>query len=126
MPWPMRFGPPPRIITRRWPGCLGRRLVLVLVGRIVVGRVGLELGGAGVDRLERGHDAAALALLADVHLGRVPNRGQLPIGKAELLGAAKRGVVALRQAADARRSCSSISTISWRFSRNQGSMSVNS
>ena len=82
----MRFGPPPRIMIRFWPGRLGGRFVLVLVGRIVVRRVGLELGGAGVDRLERGHDAAALAVAADLDLGRVPDRGQLPVGEAVLLG----------------------------------------
>ena len=32
---------------------------------------------------------APLALRADVHLGRVPDRGQLPVGEAELLGLAQ-------------------------------------
>ena len=74
---------------------LGRRLVLVLVGRIVVGRIGLELGGAGVHRLERGHDAATLPLGADVHLGHVAEHGQLPVGEAELLGLAEQCVIDL-------------------------------
>ena len=35
----------------------GQGLVLVLVGRVEVGRLGFELGGAGVDRLVDRHDA---------------------------------------------------------------------
>ena len=79
-------------------GLLGRGFVFVLVGRVVVGRVGLELGGAGIDRLERGHDAPPLALGADVHLGRAPDRGQLPVGEAELLGLAQQRVARLARA----------------------------
>jgi predicted signal transduction protein with EAL and GGDEF domain len=38
---------------------VGRRLALVLVGRVEVGRVGGELGGAGVDALvDRAHAEA--------------------------------------------------------------------
>ena len=55
MPCPMRFGPEPRMSTlspvRR------AHLVLVLVGRVVVRRLGLELGAARVDGLERGAHA---------------------------------------------------------------------
>ena len=57
----MRLGPPPRIMIRRRPVGFGGVSSSCFVGRIVVGRVGLELGGAGVDRLEGRHDAAALA-----------------------------------------------------------------
>ena len=71
----------------------GGRFVFVLVGRIEVGRVGLELGGAGVDGLERGHDAPLLAFAANGHLVRAPDRGQLPVGKAGLLGLAQQPVV---------------------------------
>jgi hypothetical protein len=55
MPWPMRFGPPPRIID-----LVGRRARVgaashgVLVGRIHVGGRGGELRRAGVDRLYTG------------------------------------------------------------------------
>ena len=68
---------------------LRRHFVFVLVGRIVIGGVGLELRGAGVDRFEGGHDAAALAIGADVHLRGVPDGGQLAVGKAGLLGLAQ-------------------------------------
>ena len=48
------------------------RLVLVLVGRIVIGRDRLELGGAGVDQLEDGRDPPPLPVAADLGLGRRP------------------------------------------------------
>ena len=48
------------------------RLVLVLVGRIIIGRDRLELGGAGVDQLEDGRDPPPLAVAADLGLGRMP------------------------------------------------------
>ena len=50
MPCPIRFGPLPRMMHRR----LGARLDLglLVVGRVVVGRQGRELGRAGVDGLE--------------------------------------------------------------------------
>ncbi len=47
----------------------GQRLVFVLVGRVEVGRLGLELGGAGVDRLVDRHDAHLEAPRAHLALG---------------------------------------------------------
>ena len=82
-------------------GLFRRRFVFIFVGRIIIGRVGLELGRAGIDRLERGHDPPRFAMPAHVDLRGVPDHGQLPVGKAELLGPAERGVVDVVQAADA-------------------------
>ena len=54
MPWPMRFGPPPSTMIFLRVGRLG--LALLLVGRVHVGGVRRELGGAGVDALvDRAH-----------------------------------------------------------------------
>ena len=53
----MRLGPEPRIITLR--RSVGVDLVLVAEGRVEVGRLGRELGGAGVDPLEDAADAGA-------------------------------------------------------------------
>ena len=69
------------------------RLVLVLVGRVIVGRDRLELGGAGVDQLEDGVHAAALAVAADLALADVPEVRELPVGEAVPLGLAEQGVV---------------------------------
>ena len=74
-------------------GQLGGRFVFVLVGRIIIRRVGLELGRAGIDRLERRRDAPRLAMPPHVDFGRVPDDGQLAVGKAELLRPAEQGVV---------------------------------
>ena len=49
-------------------------LVLLLVGRVVVGREGLELGGAGVDGLEGGPHAAGQPVGPDVRSACVPRR----------------------------------------------------
>ena len=65
----------------------GRRLVLVLVRRVEVGRVRLELGGAGVDHLERGRDARGEARAAHEGLGRPAELGDAPVREAHLLGA---------------------------------------
>jgi hypothetical protein len=64
----------------------GRDLVLVLVGRVVVRRLGLELGGAGVDGLEgRPHPGGEAG---GAHLGLVdaPQVGELGVGEPEPLG----------------------------------------
>ena len=56
MPWPMRLGPEPRITTGGAVAAadlVPRPRARPLPARVVVGRLGLELGGAGVDRLER-------------------------------------------------------------------------
>ena len=68
---------------------LRRRLVLVLVCRIVIRRVRFEFGRARIDRLERGDHTHRLAIGANLGLGRAPERRQLTIGEAKLLGAAK-------------------------------------
>ena len=62
-------------------------LGLVLVGRVVVRRLGGELGGARVDRLVGRDHAGRLAGGADVGLVGAPQVGELRIGEAEPLGA---------------------------------------
>ena len=117
MPWPMRLGPPPRITTLRAVG--RRRLVLVLVGRVEVGRVGLELGGAGVDQLEDGADARAPAARARTSASvRPASVGDAPVGEAQ--SAWPRRSVARRSASPPRAISSSNSTISRMLSRNHG------
>ncbi len=61
-------------------------LVGVFVGRVVVRRGGLELGGAGIDRLERGVHSGCEASGTHLGLGDAPQVGELRIGEAELLG----------------------------------------
>ena len=94
MPWPMRFGPPPRMTTLRCGGRAGlafdRAQRPGLVGRVHVGGLGLELGGAGVDALEDRAHAEALALGADRGLGAGGQGGQAGVGEAEHLQAAQR------------------------------------
>ena len=87
MPWPMRFGPPPRMITFL---LVGRpRLALVLVRRVHVRRVRLELGAARVDALvDRAH-ARGVARRAHLGLGRAGQRGDPAIAHAEPLVAAQ-------------------------------------
>ena len=72
MPWPIRFGPPPRMMI--FLRSLRTGLVLLLVGRVVVGGVGLEFGGAGVDQLVDRQDAELLPQAADIVLDEVPVR----------------------------------------------------
>ena len=63
MPWPMRLGPEPRMITA---GFVARRdLALLVVGGVEVRRLRGELGGAGVDRLVDRADAERVPHLAD-------------------------------------------------------------
>ena len=52
MPWPMRFGPEPRIITLGVVAAADLVDGPALPARVVVRRLGGELGGAGVDGLE--------------------------------------------------------------------------
>ncbi len=61
-------------------------LVGVLVGRVVIRRGGLELGGAGVDRLERGVHSGRKASIPHLGLGDAPQVGELRVGEAKLLG----------------------------------------
>src|SRR3989442_823030 len=66
-----------------------RRLVLLLVGRVEVRRVGGKLGGARVHGLERHRDAMTLADCAHGRLGRSGEGGDAPVGEAPLLGPAQ-------------------------------------
>ena len=61
-------------------------VVAAVVGGIIIGRVGLELGGAGIHEPVTGHQAELLALGAD-GVFRLPGQmGDLPVGEAERLG----------------------------------------
>ena len=64
MPWPMRFGPLPRMIT--FGRVAARHLVALVVGRVEVRGARRELGGAGVDRVVDGADAEGVAQRADL------------------------------------------------------------
>ena len=146
----MRFGPPPRIMIRGLAGG-GRgsrlsevrrrasgverdpaRLVLLhrvdrrLVRRVVVRRVRLELGGAGVDALEhRARCRSALRARADLRLASCStgaraagrrSRAAWPCSSSSGVGA--------RRATGQARSSSSISTSSRMWCRNHGSIFV--
>ena len=77
MPWPMRLGPLPRMMTfGRSPG---GHLVLVVVGRVQVGRAGGELGRAGVHGLEHRPDAQVVPEPADLFLRHAPELAELGI-----------------------------------------------
>ena len=73
---------------------------LVLVGGIVIRRLGDELGRTGVDGLVRRNDARCLSCGADFVLGPLPQVGELAIGESETLGAPP---VPFRHGAEARR-----------------------
>jgi hypothetical protein len=64
----MRFGPPPRIITF-FCGVAFDLVVAAVVGGIIIRRVSLELGGAGVHEPVAGHEAEFFAQGADFVLG---------------------------------------------------------
>ena len=64
----------------------GAHFVLVLVGRVVVRRLGGELCRACVDGLIRGNDAGCFADLSYVQLVGVPQMGELAIAEPHLLG----------------------------------------
>ena len=64
----------------------GRRLVLLLVGRVEVGRVRDELGGAGVHHLEGRHHAVLPARGPDLRLRLPAELGDPPVREAHLLG----------------------------------------
>jgi hypothetical protein len=103
MPWPIRFGPPPRMTTFFFEGT-GLAFDLAhdggLVGGIHVGRLRLELGRAGVDALEDGRDAEVLARAADLVLVAAGKPGEAGVGEAHHLEAAEAGF-AHRQAVPA-------------------------
>src|SRR5437867_3373719 len=71
-----------------------RRLVLLLVGGVEVGRVGGELGGAGVHHLEGGADAGGEPRRSRLELRRARELGDASIGEAHLLGASQHARVA--------------------------------
>src|SRR5207249_11652198 len=60
-------------------------LVLALVGRVVVRRLGLELGRARVDRLVDGPHAERAPALADLGLALPPQARELRVGEARPL-----------------------------------------
>ena len=85
MPWPMRLGPLPRMTTRSrspWHG-----LVLLLVAGVEVRRLGLELGGAGVDRLVDRQYLVLDAQGADLALGAAGELGEALVAEAVALHA---------------------------------------
>ena len=82
----MRLGPEPRMIDAGALG--GPDLVLLLVGRVVVRRERLELGRAGVDRLEGRPHAVRQPGRPHVGLARAAQVGQLRVGEPEPLGPA--------------------------------------
>ena len=73
MPWPMRFGPPPRMMTFFCVATASPRRRRAserrLIGRIHVGRGRGEFGGAGVDALEDRPDAERVAARLHLVLG---------------------------------------------------------
>ena len=71
----------------------GRSLVLVLVGRVVVGRGGFELRRARVDALEDLAQSCGVAARANALDGRAAECGDARIGQADPLRGAKRLVV---------------------------------
>ena len=84
MPWPIRFGPEPRMMHGR---PLARRdLGLLVVGRVVVRRRGGELGRAGVDGLVDRPDAEGVPDAAHDRLGQPAQRAELGVGEAVPLG----------------------------------------
>ncbi len=85
----MRLGPDPRMIDALAAGVTD--LVLLLVGGVVVRREGLELGRAGVDRLERRPHPVRQAGAAHIGCGRPAQVGQLRVGEPQPLGPAEVG-----------------------------------
>ena len=66
----------------------GRDLVIAtVIGGVVIGRVGLELGRAGIDQPVAGHQSLFLALGAHVIFGSPGEMGDLAVGEAEGFGA---------------------------------------
>ncbi len=76
----MRLGPPPRIITFFFGVCLDL-VVAAVVGGIIIRRVSLELGGAGVHEPVARHEVQFLPQRADFVLGLAGQMGDLPVGE---------------------------------------------
>ena len=66
-------------------GALADFVDLVVVGRIVVGRVGFELGRAGVDEAVGGNYSLLETKFANVLFLQIPKTRDLPVRKAERL-----------------------------------------
>ena len=84
MPWPMRFGPPPRIITFRFADGLtchprGRRWSRNRACKPQTRR-------AGVHQAIAGHNPEALPFRADGIRGLAGEMGNLPVGETQGLG----------------------------------------
>src|SRR5947199_216633 len=78
-------GDVPRIFTPA-----ARRLALLVVAAIEIGRGRRELAGTGVDHLVRRADAERPAAFARLGFGLVAQVGELPVRKAQALHAAHR------------------------------------
>ena len=122
MPWPIRFGPDPRMTTLRPVGRAD--LALVLVGRVVVRRLGDELGRAGVDGLVGRNDAGRFAGGADLVLGRRPTGRRAGRRRSRDAWPGARPRVVMASKPDARRGRARSSTIIDIWSRNHGSIRV--
>ncbi len=91
MPWPIRLGPPPRMITLR--RALGHASHSArspaaepgLVAAVEIGRARLELGGAGVDPLEHRMHAQGLPAGRDLGLVQTREPGQARVREAHRL-----------------------------------------
>ena len=99
-------------------------LVFFLVGRVVVGREGLELGRAGIDQLEDGLDAAAVSFAADLLLAGAPGVGELAVGEAVALGLAQQVGADAVEAAGCADAGLRARPVSCMLCRNQGSIEV--
>ena len=119
MPWPMRFGPPPRIMTLR--RSVGRGLALLLVGRV-------QVGGLPRTRRRRCRRACrpggrrARGAVARTASRRVPS--SYPRRRSEKPCAWRRALVVRRRSSRRQRASATPSrlSISSICSRNQGSI----
>ena len=68
-----------------FPACFAG-FIFISIGGIKVGGVGFEFRGAGIHQPISGHNALFLAFLPDVFFRGSPGQGDLPVGKAQLLG----------------------------------------
>src|SRR5439155_25983890 len=75
-------------------------LVLLVVGRIEIRRRRGKLAGAGVHRLVGRVNAEFPTLLANRHLGRVAQRGELVVGESQPLHALELGAAYGRKSAE--------------------------
>ena len=60
--------------------------IFISIGGIKVGGVGFELRGTGIHQPVSGHNALFQTFLPDVFFRGSPGQGDLPVGKAQLLG----------------------------------------